>query len=240
MSIIYLSGGCCAIWFNNVQNTCEYQPAIGTAWRVIFQHATKTNFVPRLCSPIWKWFLICPKLSAVAKKEKSHHSSPLSSPSLPSSKPQSHRTLQFTVLLSALLWPSQWQEKWEQEPPKSPLKIHASWVRNIQGLSHMKNMCKNRIKTLLHIFRIAEGWKSRENFSLKCVLVINKNTVDVKCLLQSVNQAELLFMLHFTFFLCVCFIPLLDGASVSLLKWLLALHVSYFYVFILMTAYVKD
>lgn len=101
----------------------------------------------------------------------------------------------------------------------------------------MKNMCKNRIKTLLSIFRITEGWKSREHFSLKCVLVIHKNTVDAKCLLYSVNQAELLFMLHS---FSVCFIPLIDGASVSLLRWLLALRVSYFYVFILMTAYVKD
>lgn len=41
-------------------------------------------------------------------------------------------------------------------------------------------------------------------------------------------------------FFCMCFIPLLDGASVSLLRCLLALRVSYFYVFILMTAYVKD
>lgn len=98
----------------------------------------------------------------------------------------------------------------------------------------MKNMCKNRIKTLLSIFRITEGWKSREQFSLKCVLVIHKNTVDAKRLLLSVNQAELLFMLHF--FFSVCFIPLLDGASVSLLIWLLSLRVSYFYVFILMTA----
>lgn len=91
-------------------------------------------------------------------------------------------------------------------------------------------MCRNRIKTLLSIFRITEGWKSREHFSLKCVLVIHKNTVDVECLLHAVNQAELLFMLHFTVF-SGCFIPLLDGASVSLLRWLLALRVSLFLCF---------
>lgn len=95
------------------------------------------------------------------RKKKSHHSSPHSSLSFPSSKQQSHRPLQFTVLLSALLSPFQRQEKWRQEQLKSLLKIPASWGKNIQSLSHMKNTCKNRIKTLLSIFGITEGWKKQ-------------------------------------------------------------------------------
>lgn len=163
VSIIYLRGDCCVTRFNNIQNVCEYQSAIRTAQRVNFQHVSKTNSTSHLCSPIWKWFLICPKLSErqLAKKEKSHHSSPHSSLSFPSSKQQSHRPLQFTVLLSALLWPFQRQEKWRQKQLKSLLKIPASWGKNIQSLSHMKNMCKSRIKTLLSIFGITEGWKKQ-------------------------------------------------------------------------------
>lgn len=107
ISIKYVSDDSC-VTFNNDQNACEYRSAIRTTERVNFQHASKTNFVSHLCSPIWKWSFICPKLSAVAKREKSHNSYPYSSLNFPSSKPQSHRPLQFTVLLSALLWPSQW------------------------------------------------------------------------------------------------------------------------------------
>lgn len=133
------------LWFLNVH---ESQTATRASQRVSSQHASKTNTV---LPPSLSHLEMVPQMVHCMWQRKKI---PIFFFSLPKPTQQ-----QATVRHPAVIWgipvshaqclaPCQRQGKGERQLPKSALRIPTSWGDFIQGLNHMKNMSKSRVKTL--------------------------------------------------------------------------------------------